>query len=172
MKSILLSLGLTLLVGCASVPEPLRGEFTDVEPDAAIGATGQVRWGGRIVEVMPMPDTTCIEILGMPLDVRARPLDLDHGTGRFRACKGGFLDPAIFATGRDITVTGSVVGEETRELGEYSYRMPRIAIDEVLLWPERPRIEHVRVHDDPFAWRRGWWPVGPVFIYRSRLTPR
>lgn len=166
MKSILLSLGVTLLVGCASVPEPLRGEFADVEPDSAIGNTGNVRWGGRIVEVMPTPDATCIEVLGMPLDVRARPFDLDHGIGRFRACKSGFLDPAIFAVDRDITVTGSIVGDETRKLGDYSYRMPRIAIDAVLLWPERRNIDVV-VHDDPFAWRRGWWPMGPY-----RLRPR
>lgn len=171
MKFILLSLTVTMLLGCAAVPEPLRGDFADVEPDAAIGSTGNVRWGGRIIEVLPAPDTTCIEILGMPLDVRARPFDLDHGIGRFRACKSGFLDPAIFAIDRDITVTGIITGEQTRELGEYSYRMPVVAAEEVLLWPERSRITHV-VHEDPFAWRRGMWPVGPVFLYRSRLTPR
>jgi len=167
-----LGLGLALLAGCASVPEPLRGEFAQIEPDAAVGSSGQVRWGGRIVEVLPTPKSTCIEILGMPLDTRARPFNLDHDIGRFRACKTGFLDPAIFIAGREITITGTIAGEDTRQLGEYAYRMPRIEVGEILLWPERPQIERVLVHQDPFFFGRGWWPVAPVIIYTHRTRPR
>ncbi len=156
---------IVLLAGCASVPQPLRGEFSATQPGAAIGTTDSVRWGGRVIEVLSTNDESCVEVVGLPLDRSARPLDNDDEIGRFRACKPGFLDPAIFAPGREVTVTGRVDGEVTRQLGEYTYRMPRVVADSVLLWPER--IDAVHVHQDPFYWGPGWWPVRPIIVVPS-----
>jgi len=153
---------LPLLAACASVPQPLRGEFSTMPPSAAIGSSETVRWGGRVIEVLSTSDESCVEVVGLPLDHSARPLDVDDEIGRFRACKPGFLDPAIFAPGREITVTGRVEGEVTRQLGEYTYRMPRVLADSVLLWPER--VDAVHVHQDPFYWGPGWWPMRPLII--------
>ena len=44
----------TLLSACATVPAPLQGQFSTVQPEqsAANGTPGEaVRWGGRIVEI-------------------------------------------------------------------------------------------------------------------------
>ena len=162
MRTLPASIALFLLAGCASIPEPLRGDFPELAPESALGSNAMVRWGGRIIDVWPGSGETCLEVLAKPLDSRARPRPTDTEIGRFRACKADFLDPALFATGREVTVTGRIIGEATRTLGEYEYRMPRLAVDELLLWPERPAVQRVHIYDDPFFW-------GPFPPYPPRI---
>jgi outer membrane lipoprotein len=164
-RNLLLSLGLCLLSACALTPAPLRGDFPDIAPGQAVDTPQRVRWGGRVIDVLPGPGQTCLEVLGMPLDAAARPRDLDADIGRFRACKSGFLDPAVFISGREVTVTGDVESTVERQIGEYHYRMPQIRVDTLLLWPERPDIGQVRIHADPFYGFYPWWPAPPVVMY-------
>lgn len=171
MRTFLMLLLACLLGACASVPQPLRGEFPALTPEQAADSQASVRWGGRIIEVLPAPDRTCLEVLGQPLDPRARPRAGDEEIGRFRACKVGFLDPAVFAQGRQVTVTGLIDGSETRQLGEYSYRMPRVAIDELMLWPEPAEIESIYLRHDPFFWNHPWWPSSRVIIIPNHTRP-
>ena len=142
------------LAGCATAAKPLRGEFTDLTPHQAVemDATGQlVRWGGRVVRTEPLADRTCFEILSTRLDGSGRPYwAVDDTRGRFIACRAGFYDPALFTPEREVTFTGRIEGYETRRIGEYDYRFPRIAADVVYLWPVRERIEVID--------RRGPWP--------------
>ena len=58
-------------------------------------------------------------------------------------------------------------GEVTRDLGEYKYTMPRVVADQLLLWPERPLVDDIRIHQDPFFWGGPWWPISPVVALRS-----
>jgi outer membrane lipoprotein len=162
MRTLTAAIALSLLAGCASIPEPLRGDFPELAPESALGSNAAVRWGGRIIDVWPSSGETCLEVLAKPLDTRARPRVTDTEIGRFRACKSDFLDPALFATGREVTITGRIVGEATRTLGEYEYRMPKLAVDELLLWPERPAVQRVHIYDDPFFW-------GPFPPYPPRI---
>ena len=169
MKPALLMSLLVLLVGCASAPKPLQGEFAAVLPEQASGtqrAGDRVRWGGSIVRVEPAADRTCFEILGRDLGDAARPrLSGDSSVGRFLACRSGFYDPAIFAPDREITVTGRIDGFETRRIGEFDYRYPRIAAEVIYLWPERSLADRRRL--DPYwphhpgywwgGWRSPWW---------------
>ena len=77
----------------------------------------------------------------------------DASGGRFIACRAGFYDPAIFQVDREVTVTGVVDGFETRRIGEYDYRFPRLAADVIYLWPVRERVDVV--HEPvPGPW---WW---------------
>ena len=105
-----------LLAGCASQPRPLQGDFAVLTPrDAATtDATGTlVRWGGRIVQVEPRPDSTCFEIMSTRLDVHGRPYWASDDTGaRFIACRAGFYDPAVFEVNREVTFTGRLAGHE------------------------------------------------------------
>ena len=151
-----------VLSGCATAPQPLRGEFASASPEQASDALGQtsVRWGGSIIATHPGPTETCIEVLGRELNESARPrLAPDESSGRFLACRAGFYDPAIFAEDRDVTVTGRVTGFESRRIGEYDYRYPRVAADVIYLWPERRAIDDYRWHADPFwpGYRPFWW---------------
>jgi outer membrane lipoprotein len=155
-----------LIAGCASVPAPLQGDFRTIAANEA--ATGNaigalVRWGGVVIGVEPQKDRTCIQVLARPLGERSgRPLDVDRSDGRFLACRAGFYDPEIFATGREVTVTGEVVAMTQRTIGEFDYAMPELAAGVIYLWP--PRIDYDRsFNSGPWpGWYHPWSPwYGP-----------
>jgi outer membrane lipoprotein len=149
--------------GCATVPTPLQGNFSALAPGTATqrDATGEpVRWGGTIAAVETLAGETCFQLVGRPLDDETRPIMSDHPEARFLACRQGFYEPQVFAKGRSVTVTGRVVGYETRKVGDYDYRQPKVAADVVYLWPKR---QQVYVVNDfyPFypydPWPSTWW---------------
>lgn len=145
-----------LASGCATVPEPLGGEFGQLTPEQSSDQhVGQrVRWGGSVVDTRPGESETCIEILSRSLDDRARPHDGDAQQGRFLACREGFEDPAVFKSGRDVTVVGTLTGFVEGRIGEFSYVYPRVDAETLFLWGEEtaPRYYHHPWYYDP------WWP--------------
>ena len=139
--------------GCVSVPRPLQGDFAALGPVVAIehDATGQsIRWGGTIATVESLSGQTCFQLVGRPLNGEARPLASDRAEGRFIACRQGFYEPQVFAQGRSLTITGHVLGYETRKVGDYDYRQPKVAADVIYLWPERREVD---VFIAPSPWR-------------------
>ena len=147
------------LAACASAPQPLQGQFTPLTPRQAVerDSTGAVvRWGGRIVEVEPQPNRTCFQMISTRLDVSGRPYwASDDVGGRFIACRTGFYDPAVFEKNREVTFTGRIEGYDTRRIGQYDYRLPRLAADVVYLWPVRQRVDVIE-RPAPWPWW-GWW---------------
>ena len=156
-----------LLGGCATIPAPLKsGSFAAISLQAAQSGQGigqRVRWGGSIESTQPRQSDTCLQIVSRPLDDSARPEHTDQSPGRFIACIPGFLDPAIYAKGRDVTVTGTLQPPETRRIGEFPYVFPRIAADNVHLWQKREKADYGDPFYDPF-WSP--WPYGPWPYYR------
>lgn len=152
-----------LMAACATLPQPLQGEVVAITPAQAreSGREGlPVRWGGRIVDTRPLSDRTCFEMIGSALDADGRPRDMtDDGSGRFVACKSGFYDPAIFLKDRELTFIGRIDGFESRRIGEYDYRQPRIAADVVYLWPKARPVD-VR-YPAPRPWPWWGWDWGP-----------
>lgn len=144
-----------LLAGCATAPKPLQGSFTSQSPQQAAASGERVRWGGSVIEVEPQATRTCFQVLGRPLASNGRPREVDASEGRFLACRAGFYDPALFTDTREITITGRIDGYDTRKIGEYDYRFPRVAADVVYLWPIRERI-NVVTRPAPWPWW-GWW---------------
>jgi len=145
--------------GCASVPQPLQGNFAPLDPAAATqqDATGKtVRWGGTIAAVESLAGETCFQLVGRSLNDEARPIRNDRAEGRFLACRQGFYEPHVFAQGRSITVTGHVVGYETRKVGDFDYRQPKVAADIIYLWPKRQAVQVVEVYYGPTFWWRRW----------------
>ena len=173
-RTLCLLIAAAALTGCAIVPKPLQGQFAPLAPGEASnqGREGDlVRWGGRIVEVQPSTEQTCFEIVGRPLSGSARPVEnADISAGRFLACRAGFYDPAIFTTQRDLTIVGRVVGFETRRIGEYDYRYPKLAADVVYLWSQVNRSQ-VHYIQDPFWPGYGYWGPRPILIHRTPAPP-
>lgn len=146
---------LTAALGaCATMPTPLQGQYSNLLP-AQAGEQNtnneHVRWGGTVVTVHTESERSCFEIVGTRTGADGRPERLDKSEGRFIACRKGFYDPVVFSAGREITVTGSITGFETRKVGDYDYRYPIVAADVVYLWPVRQDtriiVEHV-----PYFW--------------------
>jgi outer membrane lipoprotein len=150
------------LSACATAPRPLQGTFADITPASADAIGDLVRWGGQIIATVPEAERTCFEVLGRPLDAVARPRHEGPAHGRFLACRERFYDPAIFEQGRDLTVTGRLVGFEQGKVGGFDYRYPVVAADTVYLWslrvPDHGYHVHARAH-----LVRGLW--GPRIIY-------
>ncbi len=133
-----------LLSACASqIPEQIRNVPTDMPSvvtaraniERVVGA--RVRWGGTIAEVENRESQTWIEIVARNLGDDARPLESDYSQGRFLARVEGFLDPAIYSKGREITVTGEIEGAQTRTIDEYQYRYPIVDVEAHHLWQPR-----------------------------------
>lgn len=171
MRIRILALPLLLLAGCATLPEPLRGEYGAQGPREA--RTGdRVRWGGSVIDVQPQAERTCFQILSRELSATGRPREVDASEGRFLACRAGFYDPAVFTSGREVTVVGTLDGREARTVGEFNLELPRVAADAIHLWPERRTV----YYDDRPSWI--WWPYGyngwygPVIRYHRFPSPR
>ena len=149
-----------LLPGCASIPKPISGNVAAISPQQALqeGAVGnRVRWGGEIVKVTVNKEDTCFELLAKPLDHSARPLRSDNAEGRFIACAPQFFDPAVYAKGREVTVMGTVIEPVSGKIGEYDYRYPRVTVERLYLWPERPDFSTMPPNYYPY---RPFYPYG------------
>lgn len=162
-RPLTLAAAVAVLGGCASIPQPLQGNYANVSTAGAQqgGAGGTpVRWGGEIIKTEPGPQQTCFFVLSHPLDSQARPRlgNAGDSEGRFVACRDGFYDPEVFTRGRELTVTGTLHGTVTRKVGQYDYAYPRIEANVVYLWPKRqPRTTYPPGYYDPF-WGPGFGP--------------
>lgn len=163
MKYLLPILLLPLLAACSTVPEPIREPPSDgpglnavrSQPELHLGQT--VRWGGTIAQINNHPNASHVEIVARPLHRNGEPRQVDQSDGRFIAIIPGFLDPAIHAPGRRLTVTGTVLDTIEQPLGKTNYRYPRIAAQAYYLWGE--------MQPDP-------WPAHPWYPYGYPYGPR
>jgi outer membrane lipoprotein len=114
--------------------------------------------GGTIVQTVPKPEETEIEVVQKQISSSGEPYLTDKSEGRYLVVVKRFLDPAIYRSGRDITVAGEVQGSVLRRLGEIDYRYPVIAALELHLWKE-PLSPQAYPYAYPFGYpyyRRGW----------------
>ncbi|MCG6534361.1 MAG: Slp family lipoprotein [Syntrophales bacterium LBB04] len=154
-----------MLSACAPVISPQLMERVDrnltygslaSRPDEANGKI--VLLGGTIVQTVPKPHETEIEVVQKQVSSSGEPYLTDQSEGRYLVVVNRFLDPAIYRSGRDITVVGEVQGSVLRRLGEIDYRYPVIAALEIYLWKELFSPQGYP-YPYPFGYpyyRRGW----------------
>ena len=139
---IIMGYGLFAFSGCAPViSKQLRGQvakeltLSEVlkDPETYKGKT--VLWSGVIISSVNLKEGTIIEVLQKPADTRGKPKDVDESDGRFLALNPGYLDVAIYNSGRKVTVAGEVQGKRIQRLGEIDYTYPLISAKEIHLWP-------------------------------------
>jgi len=158
MRVSLLVAAALLVTGCAASPFPealtrsvnrsLSLAQIRADPQAYRGA--RVILGGEILATAPKAGETEIEVLSRRLDSGDAPERNDSSPGRFLVRMPGFLDPAVYARGRRVTVLGTVAGVEERPVGELPYVYPVIAAERVKLWPKEG------------AWVGGEYPPVPL----------
>ena len=85
-----------------------------------------------------LTEGTLFEVLQKALDTTDKPLDTDRTEGRFMALCEGYLDPAVYSKGRQVTLSGRFLGTRTDMVGEITYVYPLLACLEVYLWPSMP----------------------------------
>jgi outer membrane lipoprotein len=152
MKKLFIILTGLFLAACApviskdvlkEVDATVRFDMLLGNPDQYVGRT--VLLGGEIIETQPVPEKTLIMVLQRPLVSRDKPSREGTSEGRFIVSSPGFLDPAIYRTGRQITVAGEVTGKEVRPLGKIDYTYPVIERKELHLWPLDERAQEPRL---------------------------
>jgi outer membrane lipoprotein len=148
-----------LLSGCSSMPAAIRGDFSASPSLPGVQASleqwrGQrVRWGGQVARVKNRATETWVEVVARRLDADGLPGGPSQG--RFFAVFKGFLDPAHFTPGRELTVVGRVKDLVVEKIGDYPYQFPVVSVEAYHLWPPpRPAAEI------PY-WYDPWYP----FLY-------
>lgn len=176
MRMLLALMIATLAVGaCTTVPEPIQGDFPSISPARVEdGVFGQsVRWGGVIVNTFLEQDRTCFEILSRELDKYLRPNVEDYSAGRYVACKAGFLDPAVFTAGREVTTTGQIRNIRVGDIEGIPYRYPVLEVDSLVLWEKRRQVIVYRGFHDPWLYRYPWgypyWGYGRPYPLHSSV---
>ena len=132
------------VAGCATTPFPadlarsadraLTLRELRRDPTAHVGA--RVILGGEVLATTPKPGETEIEVLSRTLRAGDVPERGDSTTGRFLVRSPEFLDPAVYAPGRRITVLGTVAGRSERRVGDLPYVYPVISAERIKLWPK------------------------------------
>jgi outer membrane lipoprotein len=132
-----------LLAGCASqIPQNIRQAppndptIADVRNSTMENQIWLVRWGGKILETENLESETRFIVLASPLSKDGEPRITDDSEGRFVAIAPLFLDPKVYASGRYLTVSGTLLRYEDGKVGEFSYRYPVVQADSYYLWPE------------------------------------
>lgn len=118
------------------------------DPEAFIGRT--LLLGGVIVDTAVERTGTTLEVFRWRLDSWGEPAAVDEDGGRFLVHTDRFLDPALYAPGRLVTLTATVAGQQTRPLGPTTYTYPVFTLGEIYLW------------DTPF--RYGLYPHPNVYV--------
>ena len=115
--------------------------------------------GGEIIEARPRTGLTEIELLSRRLRIDDSPEQSDRSDGRVLLRSRSFLDPAVFASGRRLTVVGTVTGAEERRLGDVAYVYPVIEIERIRLWPV---VDPYPTYYGPYwpYWGPYWRPYG------------
>ncbi len=134
---------ITLLASCGPkiipdeisvrIDKDLSFEEVTKDPEAYRGKT--LLLGGEIIETRNLKEGTEIEILQKPLDTGYAPLPVDVSAGRFFLSDPSFLDPAIYKSGRRVTIVGVVKGGRSRQVGG-AVRFDLVLEKEYIrLWP-------------------------------------
>ena len=129
-----------LLVSCASTPDfDLTQVDQSLTPQSVIADLKHNRgktalWGGTILEIQNLKDSTHIEVLAYPLNTSHRPLLESKPLGRFIIQHPGYLEPGTYAQGRVLTVLGKVSGSQSGNVGESTYTYSVINSEQLHLW--------------------------------------
>ena len=131
--------------------------------------------GGEILQTTNLREGTRIEVLQRPLSESETPKLTDTTGGRFMAFCDEYLDPAVYAQRRRITVAGQVLGTYAGKVGEVDYSYPIISCEETHLFPtasaeQRRYAAYPWWYGDPYfyPWTLGPYPYafwGPYWRY-------
>jgi outer membrane lipoprotein len=128
-------------------------EKLQAEPEAFTGM--QFILGGTIALTTNTKQGTVIEVDQKQLDYWGKPERTKRTGGRFLVFHPGFLDPLVFASGRDITVAGAVLEPNSPVRGDQRSDLVMVLSLEYRLWEqERP------------SWNRPQW-FDPLYDTRN-----
>jgi outer membrane lipoprotein len=144
---ILLSLILLLsITACSTLPPAIDNppandiSYSQASGDITRYLGAPVRWGGVIIDVLNEQSYSRVQVMAYPLNNYGRPIIDKPHLGRFYIDSGEFLDPAVYAKDKEITVAGALNGDREQMVGKKMLRLPVIKAHTLHLWPDyQPR---------------------------------
>lgn len=129
-----------LLTGCAApvfrnVANTLPVAPIDVQQSAQSFEGAEVLWGGRIVSVQNLEDSTRVEVIAFPLDRAQQPVPGADSIGRFMLLIPGFAEPRDYTPGRHLTAQGVIAGFWNGQSDGKHYPYPVLHASAVNIWP-------------------------------------
>ena len=143
---------LSVLVGCSTTAvfkltefdKTLTSQSVIAQPNGSLGKI--VLWGGTILDIRNLKDSTQIEVLAYPIDSSFRPLLDSKPLGRFIILHTGYLEPTTYAQGGLISVSGSINKSQKGKIGDKLYTYPVVKSQQSHLWPANDRRSNTRFH--------------------------
>lgn len=129
------------LSACVGLPAAVRDVpvakvgYGEVSQDPNSYKDTSVRWGGVVIDVENEENFTLVQVLSYPLNYSGRPQLNKQSEGRFVIKSSEFLDPAVYAKDREITVAGTIEGDIERTIGKKHVRLPLLSSKGIYLWP-------------------------------------
>ena len=160
------------LSACAGLPSAVRDvpvtklSYVQASGDPNSYKDTSVRWGGVVIDVENEQNYTLVQVLSYPLGYGGRPQLTKPSEGRFVIKSAEFLDPAVYAKDREITVAGVLQGDIERTIGKKTVRLPLLSATAIYLWP--------LYQADPYGYGyRGYggWGYSPYYGYGYYGSP-
>ncbi len=163
-------LSLLATVSCAVISRQVRSEADPPVPfrtllDQADQYKGRtVILGGYILETTNLASETILKVLQTPLRMGEEPESRDSSQGRFLVYCNGFLDPAVYAKDRAVTVAGRVIGSAVEKIGAKRVLYLKIENREIYLWPEYTNLPPY-YYPRPYPWSWHGYPNYPYSFW-------
>ncbi len=135
-KIIVVLISLTLLSACQSNRLNIDNSAATSEPNLISAETDlnkKFLWGGEILSVENLHQTTELTIISYPLDRSEKPKYNKPSTGRFVAVYPGFLEPTDYHQGQSITIVGTLQELRNGKVAEADYLFPVLSTDQIKL---------------------------------------
>ncbi|MCG7967508.1 MAG: Slp family lipoprotein [Candidatus Thiodiazotropha taylori] len=128
------------LIGCSSSPVITPADRSLSPKQTATASTlpeQNLQWGGIVIAVSNLAESSEVEILAYPLDEQGRPMRQSTSIGRFIASQPGYLEAGDYPSGRLVTATGRIAEIRAGHVGEAAYDFPVMLCEQLALWPEQ-----------------------------------
>ncbi len=142
-RAALICIAAASLSACVTPAFDPKGALTGIAPwevagqprDGSNAVSGDVIWGGVIVQVHHFETESEIEVLAYPLDSAQRPLPRAPSQGRFRIRLPGYVESVDFPEGLFLSVRGRLVGTRDGVIEKSRYVYPVITDAQIRRWP-------------------------------------
>lgn len=142
-KSVLIAITAVLLAaGCSSLSPSRTGTSAPPTPEQIARSRSApdsrlIEWGGVIVSLENLRQSSEIQIIAYPLNNSGRPETDEPPVGRFIAIQPGYLESIDYARGRQVTVSGKLDRLREGKVGQSSYLFPVLLVQKIHLWPKQ-----------------------------------
>jgi outer membrane lipoprotein len=168
-----------LLIFCVTACAPVLSAYTMERASRAVPLVQMQQqpeqyrgrlyaFGGTIASSKTTVAGSLLELVFTTVDSYGSLQDTISGSRvlAFMPKERGLLDPAVFAEGRRVTVSGVFDGIQSGTIGEMPYGFPFFVISEIYLWSKEVPRTYYYDYYSPTIWWGPSWGIGGGWWWR------